>query len=408
MSHFVSVRLVLFSKARKDGTKTVALRVTRRRKVRYFFLGRNCEVSQWGAAAGRFAKSFPDHKRENDMLRTYEQRAADAVRAMERDGVAFTFERIERAVFGDAAAGGSMSVVLWLRALSAEFEARGKYGNSRIYHYAANTLEAFRPRAALADVDRAFLVKFERWLESDRDVNDGGASLYFRTIRAACNRAISDGIMPRSWYPFEAFSLAHLTKGKAKKAAPIDFFRALEQLQNMQQLDGWQAFALDLFLFSFYTRGMNLADIAELTAASLHNGRVVYTRKKTGREYSVRLNEKAAEIWGRYCEPGKAGGPVFPIYADLAMTDKQKHNRRTKLAKQVNRALRDISALIGWNVPGLSFYTARHSYADGLKKAGVSVEVISEALGHADIRTTDNYLKGFGEDVVDRADELLL
>ena len=90
------------------------------------------------------------------------------------------------------------------------------------------------------------------------------------------------------------------------------------------------------------------------------------------------------------------------------MTDKQKHNRRTKLAKQINRALRDIAALIGGYVPGLSFYTARHSYADGLKKAGVSVEVISEALGHADVRTTDNYLKGFGADVVDRADELLL
>ena len=137
--HGVSLRLVLFSKARKDGSKTVALRVTHRRKVRH------CDSSQWDAAACRFTKAYPDHKRENDMLRTYEQRAADAVRAMERDAVPFTFERIERAVFGDAQAGGAMQVVKWLRTLSAELETRGRYGNSRIYHYTANALEGFRP-----------------------------------------------------------------------------------------------------------------------------------------------------------------------------------------------------------------------------------------------------------------------
>lgn len=74
----------------------------------------------------------------------------------------------------------------------------------------------------------------------------------------------------------------------------------------------------------------------------------------------------------------------------------------------MNIALREIAGLIGWEVPALSFYTARHSYADILKKSGVSVEVISEALGHADIRTTDSYLKGFGDSVLDDADRLLL
>ena len=70
-------------------------------------------------------------------------------------------------------------------------------------------------------------------------------------------------------------------------------------------------------------------------------------------------------------------------------------------------ALRAIAARIGFDVPGLSFYTARHTYADSLKKAGVSVEVISQALGHADLRTTDNYLKSFGDSVLDEADRLL-
>lgn len=71
------------------------------------------------------------------------------------------------------------------------------------------------------------------------------------------------------------------------------------------------------------------------------------------------------------------------------------------------KSLKETAKAIGWDIPGLSFYTARHTYADGLKKAGVPLAVISEALGHADIRTTDAYLKGFGDSVLDEADRLL-
>lgn len=76
MAAFPTSRLVLFAKKRKDGTLSVALRVTYRRKSKYFFLNRHCSRTDWDAKSGRFKKSFPDHKQENDMLRTYEQRAA--------------------------------------------------------------------------------------------------------------------------------------------------------------------------------------------------------------------------------------------------------------------------------------------------------------------------------------------
>lgn len=399
MAAFPTCRLVLFAKPRKDGTLSVALRVTHRRKSKYFFLNRHCLPADWDKKSGRFQKSFPDHRRENDMLLTYERRASDALRDMERDGVPFTFERFERAVFADQQGGGALTLVSHLRGIRDELRALGRYGNSRFYHQAANTVEAYRPKAALADLDSGWLSKFERWMNANRAMNGGGLSIQMRTIRAACNRAIQDKVMPRSWYPFDGYSLAHLTKGKAKKSAGIEFIRALEGLAPE---DHRQSLAVDLFLFSFYCRGMNLADIAELTTANIQGGRIAYTRKKTGRVYSVPVSEKAAAIIARY-----AGGVrLFPVY--LSQTDdRQKHYRRNKISTQTNRSLREIAAALGFDVPGLSFYTARHTYADSLKKAGVSVEVISQALGHSDVRTTDNYLKSFGDDVIDAADRLL-
>ena len=40
-------------------------------------------------------------------------------------------------------------------------------------------------------------------------------------------------------------------------------------------------------------------------------------------------------------------------------------------------------------------YTARHSFASILKKSGVNIGIISEALGHQDIKTTQIYLSRF-------------
>lgn len=267
------------------------------RKNKYFSLNRQCFPEDWDAEAGRFLKTFPGFKKENDMLRTYEQRAADALRDMERDGQPFTFEKLERAVFADQGGGAASGMVSFLRQIRDEFTQLGKYGNSRFYHYAANAVEQFRPRTALADVDEAWLRAFERWVGMNREVNPGGLSIYLRTIRAACNRAIRDKVMPPAWYPFASYSLAHLKKGKAKKGAPIEFFRALEAAVLELPL---HLLTRDLFLFSFYTRGMNLADIADLTAANIEGGRLTYTRKKTGRQYSMRLNEKAAAILKKY------------------------------------------------------------------------------------------------------------
>ena len=73
--------------------------------------------------------------------------------------------------------------------------------------------------------------------------------------------------------------------------------------------------------------------------------------------------------------------------------------------KQVNKALREVAVRVGLNAEGFTFYVARHSYGMALKTKGVSRDIISEALGHSDVRTTDHYLKDFESERLDSADE---
>lgn len=391
-------KLVLFAKDNRDGSRSVALRVTYRRKSKYFFLSRQCQPDQWSAESGRFSRGFPDYRKENDILRTYEQRASDAVRQMERDGVAFSFDRFEHMVFGPSAS-GAVRLSDFILSVEEELTSAGKAGNAATYRTLRGVLSSFRPRAALADLDAAFLSRFEAFC-SARGVATGGLSVYLRTLRAICNRAIRRKVMPRGWYPFESYSLSHLKSGKARKAAPLEFIRALEQAPA--------SLSVDLFLFSFYCRGINFADICELTRDNIQGGRLVYKRKKTGGVFSVALSDRALAIVDRYKDEREKRAPIFPVFSARHKTEKKKLDRRKTMLRNINRELRRVAADLGFDVPGLSFYTARHTYANGLKQAGVSVAVISEALGHGDVKTTDAYLKSFGDDVLDAADRLLL
>lgn len=56
----------------------------------------------------------------------------------------------------------------------------------------------------------------------------------------------------------------------------------------------------------------------------------------------------------------------------------------------------------------LLMHVARHSFATILKKSGVNIGIISQALGHQDIKTTQIYLSKFDNEQVDDAMKNLL
>ncbi len=64
-----------------------------------------------------------------------------------------------------------------------------------------------------------------------------------------------------------------------------------------------------------------------------------------------------------------------------------------KIGTITNKWLRQICAAN--DLPPITTYWARHSYASLLKDLNESVELIREMLGHADIRTKESYLKRF-------------
>ena len=59
-------------------------------------------------------------------------------------------------------------------------------------------------------------------------------------------------------------------------------------------------FARDMFMFSFYTRGMSFVDMAFLKKTDLNNGMLTYRRKKTGQLLSIRWEKCMQDIVDKY------------------------------------------------------------------------------------------------------------
>ena len=69
--------------------------------------------------------------------------------------------------------------------------------------------------------------------------------------------------------------------------------------------------------------------------------------------------------------------------------------------------MKNIGNDLGINIK-LTTYSARHSFATALKRSGAPTEFISESLGHKDLKTTENYLDSFEDDMKESYQRQLL
>ena len=267
-----------------------------------------------------------------------------------------------------------------------EYRVNNKCGNRLIYKSSYNSLKVFtndKLDIPFSAIDITWLNKYERWLRSKGN-EETTMSLMFRTLRSTYNKAIKAKCARKSEYPFDEFKINKFDVSTQKRA--IAKTEVLKFTKDVRPIGKRQYIQLskDIFMFSYLCGGINFTDIANLTKANIIEGkRLHYIRQKTGKLIKIGLSEEAMKIIERYATESK--GYLFPILnANLHKTPLQKQNRIHKILGKVNINLKLIAAQLG--VEGnLTTYVARHSFASVLKKSGVNIALISEALGHSNI-----------------------
>ena len=222
-------------------------------------------------------------------------------------------------------------------------------------------------------------------------------SFYTRILRAVYNRAVEDDIIENR-NPFRhVYTGVDKTVKRALPLAVIKKIKALD-LSLTPALD----YARDMFLMSFYLRGMSFIDMAFLKKTDLRNGYVTNRRHKTGQQLTIEWTREMHVLLDKY--PENESDYLLPIIRNSGVNELYTYRY---IGYNINRNLKHIADKVGVSIP-MTLYVARHSWASAAKTKGIPLSVISEGMGHDSEATTQIYLASFDTSVVDKANSIII
>lgn len=291
------------------------------------------------------------------------------------------------------------SLFEFMESLIITYKQHGKIRTSETYHSTLNSIKRFRKDKdiALSDIDYSFIASYINYLK-DSGLQHNTIAFYVHRTRAVYNKATTLNLVEQQ-FPFK-----HLKTNFEKTIKRAIHPKQLKLLKSLDlKYPSSRSLARDIFLFSFYTRGMSFIDIAYLQKKDIKNGYLIYQRKKTGQKLFIHWEICMQQIANKH--KSKASSPYLFPFIDLSKgeTRKQYHNALTL----INRNLKKLGKDIGLESP-LTMYVARHSWATIAKHQGIPLSVISEGMGHNNERTTQIYLASLDYDTLDKANRKII
>ena len=287
----------------------------------------------------------------------------------------------------------------FMQGIIARLKQMGKIRTAENYSCALKSFMQFRRERdiLLSEIDSDLMQLYEAYLHGKGAVRNT-SSFYMRILRAVYNRALEKELMEQR-NPFR-----HVYTGvdkTVKRAVPLS---AIKRMKNLDlSLQPNLEFARDMFLFSFYTRGMSFVDMAYLRKKDLANGILSYRRRKTGQQLFIKWEKCMQEIVDKY--DTESSIYLLPIIKPYSKTDER--TQYIYAGHNINRSLKAIGKELGLSLP-LTMYTSRHSWASIAKSKNVPLSVISEGMGHDSEATTRIYLASLDNMAIDKANSLIL
>ena len=290
------------------------------------------------------------------------------------------------------------SLFNFMQGVISQLQQMGKQRTSETYRATLRSFMYFRgdKDILLEEIDSDIMMIYEAYLRN-KGLTKNTTSFYMRILRAVYNRAIEKELTTNR-DPFK-----HVYTGidkTVKRAIPL---KAIKQIKSLDlSLQPSLNFARDMFLFSFYTRGMSFIDMAYLKKKDLSNGILSYRRRKTGQQLFIRWEKCMQDIVIKYDKPSTYY--LLPIIKPMYSDERTQYQNAMYL---INRKLKIIGKMVGVQLP-LTMYTARHSWASVAKNKNVPISVISAGMGHDSEITTQIYLASLDTAVVDKANSMIL
>lgn len=275
-----------------------------------------------------------------------------------------------------------------------------RLGTAHTYGNAYRRFKAFREDMDLTfdELSPDMIECYEAWL-IDRRLKQNSIRCYLRTLNTLLCKAAAEGLLNNT----NLFSHVRLSYVKTTKRAISE--KELKVIANLELPEGsTMALARDIFMFSFYMRGMPFVDIAYLRKTDLRNGMWTYCRRKTNQCLMVEWEMAQQKILDHYAHQTENGSFLLPI---IKKEDGTEYKQYQRMQININRALKKIGEMAELKMP-LTTYVARHTWASVARDMNIPIAIISEGMGHNSIKTTQVYLNSIGISRVNEANKRII
>lgn len=423
-------------KKRKDGTIPIYIRVTEDGRSRYKSTGIAVKKSEWNRNKKRVSL---DNETEQIQTNILLDDKLDEVKKIKRELYkrdALSMDGIMNELSSDK---DTRSILHQAEQYKKHLQSEDRYWGQRHFTVVINNLTAFIDKnhsERLDALDGDWIESFQHYLLTD--VGNGNNTVHKKLQRL---KGMTDWLLKKGDIkidPFTRVDRVNRTKTNSKVKLSLAQIQAIESLHLSLHSDLW--YTRNYFMFSFYNAGIRFGDLCCLTWGNLIDGRLVYSMNKTGGRKSINQQYPMYRIlfqyvdrdiifsdWeptnGYYVRPKKnigerlhslvkhvviaysrehSGEYIFPIL-EREYSDSQELRKRISSKNViVNRHLKTIADKAGIQA-NLSFHVSRHSFAHYALKKGMDLYAISKALGHSDLKVTEEYIKSFDEELLDKS-----
>ncbi len=395
-----SVKVKFRASLKADREGTIFYQIIHRREVRQIVSAHHIFATEWDNVQGILLPGMHDSRRAfvqsvRDHVHLDLERLARIVNQLDEQALPYSADDIVEQYNLYTT---QTSLFNYMQAQITRLRITGKARTAETY---AATLRSFRRFRRDEDIMLEWLSSetmeaYEAYLKR-MGLAPNSSSFYLRILRAVYNRAVEQGLI-KDRSPFKRIYTG--VDKTVKRALPVQLVKQIKTL-DLQKYPSL-GFARDMFMMSFYLRGMSFIDMAYLRKCDLKNGCVTYRRRKTGQQLIIAWTDEMQDIINRY--PYNPTEYLLPIITSYEIND---HYAYRNVGYNINHNLKSIAAMVGITVP-LTMYVARHSWASAAREMGVPISVISEGMGHDSESTTRIYLASLDTHVVDRANQLIL
>ena len=402
-----SIKLILRkNKLDKSGEAPLYLRVIKDRKTKFISLSLKLNPIEWDEDRQKVKKNHSNSARLNAYISKKVADAKGEVADLERRNLSTSARKLKEAIKG--------------KPLTNFFE----YSYNRCekqkdtlafstYNTYKNYLKKFETFVGhrdlmFEDITVTTLKDYASYCSSKLGNNNTTINFSLKIMQIMFKEAQREDLIPIDLFPFNKF--------KVKKEMSTRRYLTAEQFQGFMDLEVSSQYKAqvikDMFIFSVFVGGLRFGDMIELKWKNYDKkaGRITKIIRKTGRQHSVKMGQKAIDILENYSHKDqKQEDIIFPFAGidDAYFTDKEHRSLLTGRATALNSMyLKRMGEEL--ELPfKLSFHISRHTFATRALNKGMRIEHVSKLMDHSDIGITQVYAKIISSELDNAVDKYI-